>query len=127
VVSNNNLLGKTRFVEGIVVNSIGAFQSGRNQFTLFPFTVGNQIKNLAGKVNATLLESVTLDSHTPYQLVANKLCLLDRNTDIARNGTYVFLNKNIIAQKDRLELLIVDAILTRSGTDGRFPYQLPSA
>ncbi len=113
-------IGLTKFIEGVVIDSIGSFQFGRNQFDLADPECISLIKELAAFMN------VNTTTHQPYLFKDDKLTTKNRNDEVVKFETYIFVNRQIDIEFMRLEQIIGELLLTNSGINGKFPFILPS-
>ena len=115
------LLGLTNFVESIIINSLGQFKFGRNQFDLVNPESIDLVRDMAGKL------SIVIQNYDIFLREGDTLTPISRTSALERNTSIVFVNTGILIEdRRRLEQLVKDARLTRSGSQGRFPYILPS-
>ena len=119
----SDVIGLTNFIEGIVVNQLGQFNFGRNQFDLVKPDC-QLIRDVAARLN------ITTATHDPFLRTGNILTPVERNDAALKNSSYVFLNKSIDIETEgcrtRLEQLVREIRRERAGSQGRFPYILPS-
>ena len=113
-------VGLTKFIEGVVIDSIGSFQFGRNQFDLADPECISLIRELAAFMN------VNTTTHQAYLIENDRLRAKERNDEVVKFETYVFINRQIDIIPMRLEQLVPELLLTNAGTAGRFPLILPS-
>lgn len=103
----NNLLGQTNNIKGILINNFADQNYGKNQYNIFLFSKVNTVMKLIGSMNATFKEHIKSTDYTAYKLNNNNVTKLNKNDKLNRKEKIILINNKINISNDNIKKLIL--------------------